>query len=86
MIADLQHTGNRYLKSKSRLASVMKAISNLVAVYEARNVIYVKRGGIGFLVSLKRDETGSTAMEPKEKREIEDYLDKSYGLGEDNGQ
>lgn len=82
LIADLQHTGNRYLKSKSRLASVMKAISNLVAVYEARNVIYVKRGGIGFLVSLKRDETGSTAMEPKEKREIEDYLDKSYGLGE----
>lgn len=82
LIADLQHSGTRYLKSKSRLASVMKAVSNLVAVYEARNVIYVKRGGIGFLVSLKRDETGSTAMEPKEKKEIEDYLSKSYGIGE----
>lgn len=82
LIADLEHTGNRYLKSKSRLASVMKAVSNLVAVYEARNVIYVKRGGIGFLVSLKRDETGSTAMEPGEKKEIEDYLSKSYGIGE----
>ena len=82
LMADLSHSGHRYLKSKSRLASVMKPISNLVAVYEARNVIYVKRGGIGFLVSLKRDETGSTAMEPKEKDEIKDYLTKSYGLGE----
>lgn len=80
-IASLTETGNMFLKSPSRLLSVMKAISNLIAVYEARNVIYVKRGGIGFLVSLKRDETGSTAMEPKEKKEIEDYLDKSYGLG-----
>ena len=82
LMADLQHTGTRYLKSKSRLASVMKAISNLVAVYEARNVIYVKRGGIGFLVSLKRDETGSTAMDPKEKKEIKDYLTANYGIGE----
>lgn len=82
LIADLSHSGYRYLKSKSRLATVMKPISNLVAVYEARNVIYVKRGGIGFLVSLKRDETGSTAMEPKEKKEIRDYLTQSHGLGE----
>ncbi|MCF0219331.1 MAG: phage portal protein [Muribaculaceae bacterium] len=82
LIADLRHSGHRYLKSKSRLASVMKPISNLVAVYEARNVIYVKRGGIGFLVSLKRDETGSTAMEPKEKKEIQDYLTSNFGLGE----
>lgn len=81
LMADLSHSGYRYLKSKSRLACVMKPISNLVAVYEARNVIYVKRGGIGFLVSLKRDETGSTAMEPKEKEEIKKQL-KGYGIGE----
>lgn len=82
LMADLHTMGYPYLKSKSRLESVMKAVSNLVAVYEARNVIYVKRGGIGFLVSLKRDETGSTAMKPKEKKEIQDYLNNTYGIGE----
>ncbi len=81
-IATMTTVGNMFLKSPSRLLSVMKPISNLIAVYEARNVIYVKRGGIGFLVSMKRDETGSTAMEPKEKKEIQDYLTTTYGLME----
>lgn len=80
LTADLSHGGYRYLKSESRLKSVMKPISNLVAVYEARNVIYVKRGGIGFLVSLKRDETGSTAMDPKEKADIQKHLNETYGV------
>lgn len=81
-IAEFTAAEGAFLKSGSRLLSAMKAISNLIAVYEARNVIYVKRGGIGFLVSLKRDETGSTAMDPKEKKEIQEYLTTTYGIGE----
>lgn len=71
------------LRAKSRLLSVMKAISNLIAVYEARNVIYVKRGGLGWLVSDAHDEMGTRALTQDEKRNILDQANEMYGL--DNG-
>ena len=40
-----------YMKAPSRLLAVKKPIANLIAVYEARNVIYLKRGALGFPVS-----------------------------------
>lgn len=80
-IADV-FNGSQFLKSPSRLLSVMKPISNLIAVYEARNVIYVKRGGIGFLVSLKQDETGTRGLTKKEKKEMLEQFDAQYGFGE----
>lgn len=74
--------GYGFLKAKSRLLSVLKPISNLIAVYEARNVIYVKRGGIGFIVAQKQDATGTVALEPKEKKELMDEINSRYGLSE----
>lgn len=68
------------LKAKSRLTSCMKAISNLIAVYEARNVIYVKRGGLGWLVSNAHDEMGSRALTKDEKKAILDQTNEMYGL------
>lgn len=70
-----------FLKSNSRLLSVKKPIANLIAVYEARNVIYVKRGGLGFIVARKSDETGTVALEPKEKEALLKDLNGNYGLG-----
>ena len=74
--------GYNYLKAKSRLLSVMKPISNLIAVYEARNVIYVKRGGLGFIVAAKTDDTGTVALDPDEKKELRKEIDGNYGIGE----
>ncbi len=74
--------GYGYMKSDSRLLSVKKAIANLIAVYEARNVIYVKRGGLGFIVAEKKDETGTLALDPDEKRELRKEIDGRYGVGE----
>ena len=74
--------GYNYLKAKSRLLSVMKPIANLIAVYEARNVIYVKRGGLGFIVATKADETGTVALDPDEKKELRKEIDGNYGIGE----
>lgn len=71
-----------FLKAKSRLQSVMKPIANLIAVYEARNVIYVKRGGLGFIVTEKKDETGTVALDSKEKKELRDEFNNSYGVAE----
>lgn len=69
------------LRHRSRLESVLGAISNLVAVYEARNVIYVKRGGLGWLVSDAHDEMGTRAMTKDEKKQVLDQANEMYGIG-----
>jgi hypothetical protein len=62
------------IRGRSPLLSAQKAISNLVAVYEARNIIYTKRGALGLLVSKKSDAAGNTPLTPDEKKEaINDY-------------
>lgn len=75
------YSGFGFMKSQSRLLSQLKPISNLIAVYEARNVIYVKRGGLGFLINMKQDESGSIAMTEREKKEILQQHYGKYGVG-----
>lgn len=80
----LNTTSGDFLKSKSRLGFMHKAISNLVAVYEARNVIYVKRGAVGYLVAKNEaGEFGTVAMKPEEKKELIKDLNGQYGFGDD---
>lgn len=74
------YSGAMFLKSKSRLASQNKPMSNLIAVYEARNVIYVKRGGLGFIVSKKTDATGSIALTDDEKEQLLKQNFEKYGV------
>lgn len=75
------YPGISFLRGTSRLKSQVKPISNLIAVYEARNVIYVKRGGLGWIVSAKKDETGTIAMTSDEKKELLKEHNKTYGIG-----
>ena len=70
----------KILRSKSRLASLTAPISNLLAVYEARNVIYVKRGGLGFIVNQQQDVTGSVALKDSEVRELLTQHYEKYGI------
>ncbi|MDE5785023.1 MAG: phage portal protein, partial [Duncaniella sp.] len=74
--------GVGYLKAESRLLSVKKPIANLIAVYEARNVIFLKRGALGFIVAQKADETGTIALEPDEKEALRKEVDSKYGVSE----
>lgn len=83
------HDGNTdfrsqdFIKGRSILASVKMAIDNLIPVYKARNVIYVKRGALGMIVSAKKDDTGSIAMTDTEKKNLRNEYTKNYGLSED---
>lgn len=70
------------LKAMSRLAPLKKPIGNLIAVYSARNIIYVKRGGVGFIVSQAQDKMGSYALQPDEKQQLLNDLTQTYGLGD----
>ena len=74
--------GVGYLKADSRLLSVKKPIANLLAVYEARNVIFLKRGAVGFIVAQKKDETGTIALEAAEKEELREEINSKYGVSE----
>jgi phage portal protein BeeE len=72
---------DRYvLKGRSRLSSLEYPLSNLCAVYEARNVIYVKRGAIGAIISDKSDSSGTVALTKTEQKELQKDFNDNYGL------
>lgn len=78
------YTGvNGFLKAVSRLAPLRKPIGNLIAVYEARNVIYLKRGALGFIVSQMSDKTGAIALTPQERKKMLKEMTETYGVGDD---
>jgi len=67
-------------KCQSYLKGADMAIKNLIPVYQARGVIYIKRGMMGLIVSKKVDQSGSTALLPKEKKALRDEINKDFGL------
>lgn len=73
-------------KCISMMEGARKPISNLIPVYEARGVIYVKRGMMGLLVSRKGDESGMIPLTKKEKQEVQDEMQEDYGLRRDKNQ
>lgn len=78
-LPELVH-GTNFMKSNSRLLSLKQPISNLIAVYEARNIIYVKHGAVGFIVAQKEDPTGTVALEPSEKDELRKEINGKHGI------
>lgn len=79
-------SGNDICKFQSPLQGAHLAIKNLIPVYEARGVIFVKRGALGFLVSKKSDESGLISLTKTEKEDAQRVYDQSYGLRRDQNQ
>lgn len=73
-------SGNRIDGYVSQLLGAKLAIRNLLPVYEARGVIYIKRGALGFVVSRKQDDSGTISLTPKEKEETQNEFQNTYGL------
>lgn len=71
---------DRRLRGKSPLLAADIALCNLIAVYEARNVIYTKRGALGAIVSKKEDESGPVAMGSGDKKKVRDAFNEEYGV------
>lgn len=71
---------------RSPLCGAKLAIKNLLPVYEARGVIYIKRGALGFLVSRKSDESGLISLTKREKEEAQEEFQNTYGLRGDKHQ
>lgn len=66
--------------SNALIRGAEKPIKNLIPVYEARGVIYVKRGAMGFVVSAKTDADGTQSLSPKEKKEIRREYNNNMGI------
>ena len=66
---------------RSPLISAGIAVDNLKAVYEARNVVYTRRGPLGLLVSKVSDSTGGVVLTQKEKDDALKDIYSRYGLG-----
>lgn len=76
----LKATDKDQILGISPLYAARKSIEILEAVYEARFVIYDKRGAIGFLSSGAKDDTGAVALTPDEKKAALQELHNLHGL------
>lgn len=85
-IKDSQDYDEETFKGFSRLLSQKYTLANLVAVYEARNVIYTKRGALGAIISGKSDQDGTQPLTPKEIEDLQDKFQRNYGLRSDKNQ
>lgn len=73
----------RKIEGRSPLLSAEMAIANLIAVYQARNTIYLKRGAMGMWVSKKTDHSGNVSLTKDEKKGLAEELQKDYGVAGD---
>lgn len=72
--------GTDHIEGVSRLERLKYPLSNLISVYEARNAIYVKRGAIGAIVSNVKDDSGYVPLTPREKEQLLEDYQSTYGL------
>lgn len=67
-------------KGVSPLAACEYNITNLVATYAARGIIFIKHGALGFFVSKAGDASGMVALTPGEKEEVNQDFSNTYGI------
>lgn len=73
------------IRAKSRLVSLEDPISNIVAAYEARNVLITRKGAIGILSNVSRDVAGTIPVDSTEKKEVQEEF-QNYGLSKTQSQ
>lgn len=73
---------DKYFYGCSRLQAQQYPVANLCAVYEARNVIYTKRGALGAMINKKTDTDGFIPLTDDEKDKIRKQHNEVYGLGQ----
>ena len=84
-IRDINQNSLDVIRGQSRLASLQDPISNIVAAYEARNVLITRKGALGILSNQTRDAAGSVPLKKEDKEDVQEEF-KKYGLGKDQYQ
>ena len=73
------------LRGQSRMVALQDPISNIIAAYEARNVLITRKGALGILSNNSKDAAGSIPLKESEKKDLQDDF-KKYGLAKDQYQ
>ena len=73
------------LHGQSRLYPMTDPVSNVVAAYEARNVLITRKGALGILSNDGRDVGGTIPLKPKEKSELQSDF-QTYGMSREQFQ
>jgi phage portal protein BeeE len=84
-IRDINQNSTDVIRGQSRLASLQDPISNIIAAYEARNVLITRKGALGILSNQTRDAAGAVPLKDTDKDEVQNDFRK-YGLGKDQYQ
>lgn len=73
------------MHGQSRLSPMTDPVSNVVAAYEARNVLITRKGALGILSNDGRDVGGTIPLKPKEKSELQSDF-QTYGMSREQFQ
>ena len=76
---DFLNPQQQYTKGGSRLISLGDAVQNIIAAYEARNML-LTNGGPPVIVSPEKSAVGADIMMPGDKAELEQKLVDRYGF------
>lgn len=76
---------DKMLHGMSRLYPLTNPISNIIASYEARNVLITRKGALGILSNDGRDVGGTIPLRPDEKDELQNDFQK-YGMSKEQYQ
>lgn len=82
---DLHEADGSLFLPESRLKALKWPISNTSVTYQSENVLISKKGAIGILSNVGRDESGTVALKPSEKTELQEDFNK-YGLSHEQWQ
>lgn len=73
------------LHAQSRLYPLSYPVNNIIAAYQARNVLITRKGAIGILSNDGKDVGGTIPLKPKEKSELQSDF-QAYGLSSEQWQ
>lgn len=73
------------LHGMSRLFPLSLPVSNIIAAYEARNVMITRKGALGILSNDGRDVGGTIPLRPDEKKDLQDDF-QMYGMSREQYQ
>jgi len=73
------------IRGQSRIKALQDPISNIVAAYEARNVLITRRGAIGILSNTSKDVAGTIPVSKDDKTDLQRDF-QMYGLNKEQSQ
>lgn len=77
---NLKHGYKDLNRTVSQVQGAEKPLANLIPVYQARKIIYIKRGSLGWIVNRSKDQSGTIPLTEGEREELSKENAATYGI------